>query len=167
MKLLVAQLCPTLCDPMNCSMPGFPVDHQHPECTQTHIQQVGDAIQPSHPLLSPFPPAPNPSQHQSLFQWVDFKIKSVSSVAQSCLTLCDPMDCSLPDSSVHGILKEWSWSGFPLPYSDSNSSSALYLLHNLWQVTECLHVSVSSCVKRRKIIVSASQHSFRDLIANK
>ena len=66
----VTQLCPTLCDPMNCSMPGLPVHHQLPEFTQTHVHQVGDAIQPSHPLLSPSPPAPNPSQHQSLFQWV-------------------------------------------------------------------------------------------------
>ena len=64
----VAQLCPTLCDPMNCSTPGLPVHHQFPEFTQTHVHRVGDAIQPSHPLSSPFPPAPNPSQHQSLFQ---------------------------------------------------------------------------------------------------
>ena len=56
------------CDPMNRSMPGLPVHHQLPEFTQTHVHQVGDAIQPSHPLSSPFPPAPNPSQHQSLFQ---------------------------------------------------------------------------------------------------
>ena len=64
----VAQLCPTLCNPMNRSTPGLPVHHQLPEFTQTHIQQVSDAIQPSHPLSSPSPPAPNPSQHQSLFQ---------------------------------------------------------------------------------------------------
>ena len=64
----VAQSCPTLCDPMNCSMPGLPVHHQLPEFTETHIHQVNDAIQPSHPLSSPSPPAPNPSQHQSLFQ---------------------------------------------------------------------------------------------------
>ena len=64
----VAQLCPTLCDPMNRSTPGLPVHHQLPEFTQTHIHRVGDAIQPSHPLSSPSPPAPNPSQHQSLFQ---------------------------------------------------------------------------------------------------
>ena len=57
-----------LCDPMNRSTPGFPVHHQLPEFTQTHIHWVGDAIQPSHPLSSPFPPAPNLSQHQSLFQ---------------------------------------------------------------------------------------------------
>ena len=62
----VAQSCPTLCDPMNCSTPGLPV--HHPEFTQTHIHRVSDATQPSHPLSSPSPPAPNPSQHQSLFQ---------------------------------------------------------------------------------------------------
>ena len=64
----VAQSCPTLCDPMNLSSPGLPVHHQLPEFTQTHVHQVGDAIQPSHPLSSPSPPAPNPSQHQGLFQ---------------------------------------------------------------------------------------------------
>ena len=66
----VAQSCPTLCDPMNPSTPGLPVHHQLPEFTQTHLHRVGDAIQPSHPLSSPSPPAPNPSQHQGLFQWV-------------------------------------------------------------------------------------------------
>ena len=64
----VAQSCPTLCDPMNYSTPGLPVHHQLQEFTQTHAHQVGDAIQPSHPLSSPSPPAPNPSQHQGLFQ---------------------------------------------------------------------------------------------------
>ena len=63
------QLRPTLCDPMNRSMPGFPVHHQLPEFTQTHVHRVSDAIQPSHPLSSPSPPAPDPSQHQSLFYW--------------------------------------------------------------------------------------------------
>ena len=67
----VAQSCPTLCDPMNCSTPGLPVHHQLPEFTQTHIHRVSDAIQPSHPLSSPSPLAPNPSQLQSLFQWVN------------------------------------------------------------------------------------------------
>ena len=64
----VAQSCLTLCNPMNCSTPGLPVHHQLPEFTQTHVHGVGDAIQPSHPLSSPSPPAPNPSQHQGLFQ---------------------------------------------------------------------------------------------------
>ena len=67
----VAQSCLTLCDPMNCSTPGLPVHHQLLEFTQTHLHQVGDVIQPSHPLSSPSPPAPNPSQHQGLFQWVN------------------------------------------------------------------------------------------------
>ena len=57
-----------LCDPTNCSTPGFPVHHQLPEFTQTHVHRVSDAVQSSHPLSSPSPPAPNPSQHQSLFQ---------------------------------------------------------------------------------------------------
>ena len=70
----VAQLCPTLWDPMNRSTPGLPVHHQLPEFTQTHVHRVGDAIQSSHPLSSPSPPAPNASQHQSfpmsqLFAW--------------------------------------------------------------------------------------------------
>ena len=64
----VAQSCPTLCDPMNHSTPGLPVHHQLPELTQTHVHQVGDAIQPSHPLSSLSPPASNPCQHQGLFQ---------------------------------------------------------------------------------------------------
>ena len=67
----VTQSCPTLCDPMNRSTPGLPVHHQLPQFTQTHVHRVSDAIQPSHPLSSPSPPAPNPSQHQSLFQWVN------------------------------------------------------------------------------------------------
>ena len=64
----VAQWCPTLCDSMNCSTPGLLVHHQHLEFTQTHVHLVHDAIQPSHPLSSPSPPAPNPSQQQGLFQ---------------------------------------------------------------------------------------------------
>ena len=80
----VTQSCPTLCNPMVCGTPGFPVYHQLPEFTQTHVHWVGDAIQLSHPLSSP---------------WVS----EVSEVAQSCPTLGDPMDCSLPGSSIHGI----------------------------------------------------------------
>ena len=66
----VAQLCPTLYEPMNRSIPGLPVRHQLSEFTQTHVTWVGDAIQPSHPLLSPSPPALNLSQHEGLLQWV-------------------------------------------------------------------------------------------------
>ena len=66
----VAQSCPTLCNPMNCSTPGLPFHCQLPEFTQTHVHWVGDAMQPSHPLSSPSPPAFNLSQHQGLFQWI-------------------------------------------------------------------------------------------------
>ena len=66
----VPQSCPTLCDPIDCSTPGLPVHHQLPEFTQTHVHWIGDAIQPSHPLLSPSPLAFNLSQHQGLFKWI-------------------------------------------------------------------------------------------------
>ena len=66
----VHQSCPTCCNPMHCSMPGFPVHYQLPDLTQTHVHRVGDAIQPSHPLSSPSPPALNLSQNQGIFQWV-------------------------------------------------------------------------------------------------
>ena len=108
---------------MNRSTPGLPVHHQLPEFTQTHVHRVGDAIQPSHLLSSPSPPAPNPSQHQSLFQWVNFshevaKVLVMPSAAaaaakslQSCPTLCNPIDGSPPGSPVPGILQartlEW------------------------------------------------------------
>ena len=68
----VAQSCPTLCNPMNRSMPGLPVHHQLPEFTQTHVHRVGDAVQPSHPLSSPSPPAPNPSQHLVVAKNVEY-----------------------------------------------------------------------------------------------
>ena len=81
----VVQPCLTLCDPMNCSTPGLPVHHQLPEFTQTHVHRLGGAIQPSHPLLSPSPPAPNPSQHQSLcnestlcMRWPKYRSFSIS-----------------------------------------------------------------------------------------
>ena len=67
----VTQSCLTLCDPMHRSTPGLPVHHQLPESTQTHLHWFGYTIQPSHPLSSPSSPAPNPSQHQGLFQWVN------------------------------------------------------------------------------------------------
>ena len=67
----LAQSCPTLCKPMDCSMPGFPVHHQFPESTQTHVHCIGDAIQPSHPLSSPSPPTFDLSQYQGLFKWIN------------------------------------------------------------------------------------------------
>ena len=77
----VAQLCLTLCDPMNRSTPGLPVHHQLLEFTQTHVRWVGDAIQPSHPLSSPSPPALNLCQHQGFFKWVS-SLHQVAKVLQ-------------------------------------------------------------------------------------
>ena len=77
----VAQSCQTLCEPMNRSTPGLPVHHQLPEFTQTHVHRVGDANQPSHPLSSPSPSAPSPSQHQSLFQ-LDNSLHEVAKVLE-------------------------------------------------------------------------------------
>ena len=88
----ISQLCLTLCNPMDCSMPGFPVHHQLQELTQTHVLGVGDAIQPSHPLSSPSPPASNISQVQSVFQWA---------------------------SSSHQVAKYWSFS-FNISASDEH-----------------------------------------------
>ena len=88
----VAQLCLTLCDPVNRSTPGLPVHHQLPESTQTHVHWVGDTIQPSHPLLSLSPPAPNPSQHQGLFKWVSSSHQVAQSIGVSASTSVLPMN---------------------------------------------------------------------------
>ena len=91
----IAQLCLTLCNPVDCSTPGFPVHHQLPELTQTHVHWVGDAIQSSHPLSSPSPPVFNLSQHQDLFLWV---------------------------TSLHQVARDWS---FSFSISSSNEYSGL------------------------------------------
>ena len=88
----------SLCSPVNRSMPGLPVHRQLPEFTQTHVHRVGDAIQPSHPLSSPSPPAPNPSQHQGLFQWVN----SSHEVANS-------RTVAIYSEKLHVSLSLWVW----------------------------------------------------------
>ena len=100
----IALPCLTLCAPVDCSIPGFPVYHQHPELAQTHVPQVSDAIQPSHPLLSPSPPAFNLSQHQGLFTWV---------------------------SSSHQVAKVKYWS-FSFSISPSNEYSGLIFFRVDW-----------------------------------
>ena len=103
---LVSQSCLTLCDPMDCSMPGFHVHHQLPEIVQTQVHRVSDAIQPSHPLSSPSPPAFSLSQHQGLFQWV---------------------------SSSHQVAKVWSFSfSFSFSISPSNEYSGLISFRMDW-----------------------------------
>ena len=101
-----AKSCLTLCDPMDCSMPGFPVLHHLPEFAQTQIHWVDDAIQPSHPLLSPSPPAFNLSQHQGLFQWV-------GSLPSGGQTIGAPASASVLSVNIQ------TW--FPLGLTDLNS----------------------------------------------
>ena len=97
----VTQSCPTLCDPMDCTLPGLPVYRQLPEFTQTHVHQDGDTIQPSHPLLSPFPPTFNLSQHQSLFQWVTLHMRGESTGVSALASF-------LPKKSQGWSPSEWT-----------------------------------------------------------
>ena len=130
----VAQLCPTLCNAMNRSMPGLPVHHQLPEFTQTHVHRVGDAIQPSYPLSSPSPPAPNPSQHQSLFQCSQLFAWGGQSTGISALASV------LPKKSRGWSPSEWTgWNSCsprdsqessPTPQFKSINSLALSFLHS-------------------------------------
>ena len=93
----VTQSCPTLCDPMNSSTPGLPVHYQLPEFTQTHVHQVSDTIQPSHPRSSPSSPSPNPSQHQSF---------PMSQLFMNCSTPGLPVYHQLPEFTqtyIHGV----------------------------------------------------------------
>ena len=129
----VTQLCPTLCGPMNQSTPGLPVHHQLMEFTQTHVHRVSDAIQPSHPLSSPSPPATNPSQHHNLFQWVnsshevakglEFQLQHHSFQRNPRADLQNGLvgsPCSPRDSQESS----------PTPQFKSIKSSALSLLHS-------------------------------------
>ena len=127
----VTQSCPTLCNPMDCSTPGFPLHHQLPELTQT-VCWVGDAIKPSHPLSCPSPPTFNLSQHLGLFKWVS-PSHQVSKVLEFQLQhqffqwifrndfLCDPLDCSPPGSSAHGIIQARILKWVAMPSSKGSS----------------------------------------------
>ena len=130
----VAQSCPTLCDPMNRSTPGLPVHHQLPESTQTHVHRVGDAIQPSHPLWSPSPPAPNPSQHQGLFQWVN-SLQEVAKVLEFQLQHQSFQWTSRTDLLQDGLVgspssPRDSQESSPTSQLKSINSSALSFLHS-------------------------------------
>ena len=119
----VTQSCPTLWDPMNCSTPGLPVHHQLLEFTQTHVHWVSDLIQPSHPLLSPSPPAFNLSQHQGLFQGVN----SLHQVAKGLVF-------QLQHQSFQWILRtdflRDSQESSPVPQFKSINSSVLSFLYS-------------------------------------
>ena len=128
------QSCPTLCDPMNHRTPGLPVHHQLLEFTQTHVHQVSDAMQPSHPLSSPSPPAPNPSQHQSLFQWVNSS-HEVAKVLEFQLQLQSLQKNPSADLLQNGLVgspcrPRDSQESSPTPQFKSINSSALSLLHS-------------------------------------
>ena len=130
----VAPSCPTLCDPMNCSVPDFPVRHQHPELTQTHVHWVGDAIQPSHPLSSLSPSAPNPSQHQSLFHWVNSS-HEVAKVLEFQLQHHSFQRSPRADLLQNGLVgspcsPRDSQESSPTPQFKSINSSVLSFLHN-------------------------------------
>ena len=130
----VAQSCLTLCEPMNRSTPGLPVHHHLPEFTQTHVHRVGDAIQPSHPLSSPSPPAPNPSQHQSLFQWVSYS-HEVAKVLEFQLQHHSFQRNPRVDLLQNGLVRSPcsprdSQESSPTPQFKSINSSALSFLHS-------------------------------------
>ena len=125
----VIQSCPTLCNPMDCSTPGFPVHHQLPELAQTHVHQVGDAIQPSCPLSSL---SPTLSLSQDLLEPMisslpqDAFLPAAAKLLQSCPTLCDPTDGSPPGSPVPGILQARGFN------KATASSREYFLSRSLW-----------------------------------
>ena len=123
------QSCPKLCNPMNHSMPGLPVHHQILECTKTHVHRVSDAIQPSHPLSFPFLPAPNPSQHQSLFQWV---------------------------SSSHEVAKYWS---FSFSISPSKKHPGLISFRMDWLYLLAVQGTLKSLLQHHSSKASILRHS--------
>ena len=131
---LVTQSCPTLCNPMNHSTPGLPVHHHLPEFTQTHVHRVCDAIQPSYPQSSPSPPAPHPSQHQSLFQWVNSS-HEVAKVLEFKLQHHSFQRNPRADLLQNGLVgspcsPRDSQESSPAPQFKSINSSALSLLHS-------------------------------------
>ena len=130
----VSQSCPTLCQPMNRSLPGLPVHHQLPEFSETHVHRVSDAIQPSHPLWFPSPPAPSNSQHQSLFQWVNSSLE-VAKVLEFQLQHHSFQRNPRADLFQNGLVGSHcsprdSQESSPTPHFKSINSSVLSLLHN-------------------------------------
>ena len=117
---------------MDCSTPGLPVSHQLPEFTQIHVHWVGDAIQPSHPLLSPSPPTFNLSQHQGLFKWVSFFASGGQNIGASASTSVLPMNIQdwfpLGWTGWISLQSKWVSESSPTPQFKSINSSALSFL---------------------------------------
>ena len=135
----VAQLCLTLCDPMNRSTPGLPVHHQLPEFTQTHVHWVRDAIQPSHPLSYPFSPANNTSQHQSLFQWVNSS-NEVAKVLEFQLEHHSFQRNPRADLLLNGLV------GCPCSPRDSQQSSTTLQFKSIKSVLSFLHCATHTSI---------------------
>ena len=149
----VAQSCPTLCDPMNCSTPGLPIHHQLPELTQTHIHWVSDAIQPSHPLSSPSPLAPNPSQHQSLFQWVNS-----SSNPKRCESAAFNKPANLENSAVAIALEKmfsFQSQSKAMPKKCSNYNTIALISHISKVMFKILQSEASTVCELRTFICSS------------
>ena len=131
-----AQSCPTLCDPMDCSTPGLPVHHQLPEFTQTHVHRMGDAIQPSHPLSSPSPPAFNLSQHQGFFPMSQFFASGGQSIGVSASASFLPMNIRdwfpLGLTGLISLLSKGLPRGFPKHHSSLASSFYKWGLWDFW-----------------------------------
>ena len=142
-SLVQSLSCVRLCDLMNCSTPGFPVHHQLPEFTQTHVHRVGDAIQPSHPLSSPSPPAPNPSQHLSLFQWVN-SLHEVAKVLefqpQHQSFQWTPRTDLLQNGLVGSPCSPWTLKSL----LQHHSSKASILLHSAFFVVQLSHLYMTT-----------------------
>ena len=120
------QSCPTLCNPMDCSKPGFPVHHQLLKLAQTHGHQVGDAIQPSHPVSSPSPPAFNLSQHQGLFQWVSSSHQVAKVIGVSASTSILPVNTQDWSLGWTGWISLQS-KGFPRVFSNTTVQKHQFL----------------------------------------
>ena len=132
----VTQSCPTLCDPMDCSMPGFPVHHQLPELALMHVHLVSDAFQISHPLTSLPPPAFNLSQHQGLFQWIVLCIRWPKYWSFSIS----------PSNEYSGLISfRMDWLDFPAVQGtlksllQHHSSKASFLQHSAFFVVQLSH----------------------------
>ena len=137
----VTQSCPTLCDPINCSMPDLPVNHQLPEFTQIHVHWVGDTIQPSHPLLSLSSPALNLSQHQGLFKWA-------SPSHQVANQYSKVLEFQLQHQSFQWTprtdLLQYGLAGSPCSPKDSQESSLTSQFESINSLALSSHMSVNS-----------------------
>ena len=139
----LAQSCSTLCNPMNHGMPGLPVHHQLPEFTQTHIHRVNDAIQPSHPLSSPSPPALNPSQHQSLFQWVNSS-HEVAKVLEFQLQHHSLQRNARADLFQNGLVGSPAIQGTLKSLLQHHSSKASIIQHSAFFIAQLSHPYVAT-----------------------